>query len=248
MNHKNTPVKRVALITGSARRIGASIAKSLHQAGYSVAIHCHHSVGEANTLCDTLNKLRENSAKVYIANLMQKTENQTLIAQTINWAGKLDLLINNASLFIPTNLLAQDDAPSMAQYIMNVQAPLWLSIAAQPYLAQQQGAIINLTDIHAETPLKGYAEYCQTKAALLMQTKALSQAFAPDVRVNAVAPGAIAWPERHNTLSTAQQEKIIAKTLLKRHGNAECIAQAVLALAENAFITGQSLRVDGGRF
>lgn len=248
MIHKNTQVHRVVLVTGSARRIGASIVKHLHQAGYSVAIHCHHSLAEAKTLSESLNQQRHNSAHVFVANLMQKTENQSLIAQVVAWAGRLDLLVNNASLFIPTNLTALDDAVGLSQYIMNVQAPLWLSIAAEPYLRDAQGCIINITDIHAENPLKGYVEYCQTKAALVSQTKALAQAFAPHVRVNAVAPGAIAWPEHENALSPAQQEKIISKTLLKRHGNAQYIAEAVLALVENSFITGQCLRVDGGRF
>ena len=248
MNYKNTHVKRVALVTGSARRNGAAIVQHLHQNGFSVAIHCHHSIKEANALCDLLNQQRAHSAHVFVADLMQKTENQALIAHVINWAGQLDLLVNNASLFIPTNLLAQDETVGMTQYIMNVQAPLWLSIAAQSFLSKQQGAIVNITDIHADKPLKGYAEYCQTKAALVMQTKALAQAFAPNIRVNAVAPGAIEWPENHNSLNVAQQEKIIVKTLLKRHGDPHYIAQAVLAIAENHFITGQSIRVDGGRF
>lgn len=247
MNYANKQAARVALITGAGRRIGAVIAGTLHQAGFSVAIHCHHSRDEAEVLCDTFNNQRSNSARVFVADLTQKSGNQALITHVINWVGQMDLLVNNASIFTPTPLDALNDVRWEALFSINVQAPFWLSFAARPYLAIQQGAIINITDIHAERPLKGYAEYCQTKAALLMQTKALACEFAPDIRVNAVAPGAIAWPEQENALDLASQEKIIAKTPLKRHGEPIFIAQAVLALAENRFITGQTLRVDGGR-
>ena len=247
MNHANTQVTRVALITGAGRRIGAAIAQTLHQAGFSVAIHCHHSRDDADLLCKTFNIKRSNSARVFCADLTQKSDNQALITHVVNWAGQIDLLVNNASIFTPTPIDAPDDTRWSALFSINVQAPFWLSLAAHPYLSSQQGAIINITDIHAEIPLKGYAEYCQTKAALTMQTKALACEFAPHVRVNAVAPGAIAWPEHENALSSLIQDKIIAKTLLKRHGDAEFVAQAVLALAENQFITGQTLRVDGGR-
>jgi len=247
LNYVNKQVTRVALITGAGRRIGAVLAETLHQAGFSVAIHCHQSRDEADFLCNTLNRRRSNSAHVFIADLTQKSENQALITHVIDWAGQIDLLVNNASIFTPTRLDASSDACWTALFSINVQAPFWLSLAARPYLAIQQGAIINITDIHAEKPLKGYAEYCQTKAALLMQTKALACELAPDIRVNAVAPGAIAWPEQENALSVSSQEKIIAKTPLKRHGEPIFIAQAVLALAENRFITGQTLRVDGGR-
>lgn len=241
----NTPL--VALITGAGRRIGAAIAEHLHEAGFLVAIHCHHSRDEADALCLRLNQKHPHTAQVFSADLTQKIDNQRLIQHTIDWAGQLDLLVNNASLFIPTPIDASDDTLWDTLFSINVQAPFWLSLAARAHLAQQQGAIINITDIHAETPLKGYTEYCQTKAALAMQTKAFAREFAPHIRVNAVAPGAIAWPEQDNALSRAQQEKIIARTLLKRHGKSLYIAQAVLALAENKFITGQTLRVDGGR-
>ena len=244
MNKKKIPV---ALVTGAARRIGASIVGHLHEAGYSVAIHCHRSGDEANQLCRILNQKRADSARVFIADLTQKQENQSLITHVIDWAGQLNLLVNNASIFGKTNLAALDDKLWEAMFAINVQAPFWLSIKAQRYLSAEQGAIINITDIHAERPLKEYAQYCQTKAALLMQTKALACEFAPTIRVNAVAPGAIAWPEGDNVLNHSQQESILSKTLLKRHGEAIFIAEAVLALAENSFITGQTLRVDGGR-
>lgn len=153
-----------------------------------MAIHCHHSHDAADALCRTLNQKRANSARVFAADLTRKQDNQALITQTIDWTGRLDVLVNNASIFTQTRLEAPDDARWNALFAINVQAPFWLSVAARPHLAKQQGAIINLTDIHAETPLKGYAEYCQTKAALTMQTRALAHEFAPNIRVNAVAP------------------------------------------------------------
>ena len=242
-----THSKRVALITGAGRRIGACIAEYLHQHGWSVVIHCRHSRDEADALCHRLNQQRPDSAKVFAADLTQKQASESLIHQTMSWAGQLDLLVNNASLFIPSPLDHTNEDLLNTLFTINVQAPFWLSYAARKSLAKQQGAIINITDIHAETPLKGYAEYCQTKAALTMQTKALARDFAPDIRVNAIAPGAIAWPENENVLTSSQQQKIIDKTLLKRHGEPVFIAQALLALVNNPFITGQTLRVDGGR-
>lgn len=239
--------KRVALITGAARRIGASIGEYLHQDGWSVVIHCLHSRPEADVLCQRLNQQRIDSACVIEADLTQKEANQTLVQQTIDWAGQLDLLVNNASQFRPTCLDEPNDEVSATLFAINVQAPFYLSLAAKKFLAQQQGAIINITDIHAETSLKGYVEYCQTKAALTMQTKAFAREFAPDIRVNAIAPGSIVWPEGANQLSDSQQQMIIDKTLLKRHGAPAFIAQAVLSLVNNPFITGQTLRVDGGR-
>lgn len=132
-------------------------------------------------------------------------------------------------------------------FTLNLKAPYLLSLKAQSHLAQHQGTIINITDIHAQKPLKGYTAYCQSKAALEMQTKALACEFAPLIRVNAIAPGAIAWPEQDNALSAEIQAKIIAQTPLKRHGDPQYIGLAVLSFIENPFITGQILNVDGGR-
>ena len=162
-------------------------------------------------------------------------------------AWEIRLLINNASRFDRTKMDELDQTIWHTLMQVNVRAPFLLSTYAKPHLAKQKGAIINITDIHGELPLNGYLEYCQTKAALIMQTKALAQEFAPDIRVNAIAPGAIAWPEDENALDPVHQAKIVEKTLLKTHGSPLYIAQAVLSLAENPYITGQTLRVDGGR-
>ena len=237
----------VALVTGAARRIGAEIARVLHQAGFRVAIHCHQSFSEATQLAQVLNAKRADSAWVVQADLSQSDAVNTVIDAVINWAGSLHVLVNNASLFTRSNFGGECIDAASAFYAVNVFAPWQLSLTARPWLAATQGCIINITDIHAEKPLKGYAEYCQTKAALAMQTKALAREFAPQIRVNAVAPGAVMWPEDGNALSLEAKEKIISQTPLKMHGKPEYIAQAVLALIANPFITGQILAVDGGR-
>lgn len=241
MNQTNKQDARVALVTGSAQRIGAVIAQHLHQAGFRVVIHCHLSHVPADKLAKELNKNRPDSALVLSSDLTTNGSAQTLISSTLNWAGRLDLLVNNASMF------SRNEADWDALFTLNVKAPYLLSTAAYPSLALSHGSVINITDIHADKPLKGYAVYCQSKAALNMQTKALAREFAPNVRVNAVAPGAIMWPEQANELNHAQKQKIIAEVPLKRHGDPAFIAQAVLALVDNTFITGQSLCVDGGR-
>jgi pteridine reductase len=238
---------KVALITGSARRIGASIAEACHRAGYRVAIHCYQSLSSANDLAAGLNALRPQSASVFAADLSDPDTAGELISSVIAWGGRLDLLVNNASLFIRSDCLSWHNQDWQSLFAVNAQTPFALSLAAYPTLAEHQGNIINITDIHAERPLKGYAVYCQSKAALLMQTKVLAREFAPNVRVNAVAPGAIMWPEHSNVLTEAQQQKIISQTPLKRYGDPTYIAQAVLSLVANPFITGQVLNVDGGR-
>ncbi len=246
LNPGNKQEAKVALVTGGARRIGAAIVKHLHATGYTVIIHCHQALAEAHALAVSLNEVRPDSAFVLQRELTNPNAASEIMAAINDWTGRLDLLINNASVFIRT-----DCKPSTSDWDIlfntNVKAPFLLSLAARPFLAKQAGAIINLTDIHAEKPLTGYSIYCQSKAALEMQTKSLALEFAPEIRVNAIAPGAAAWPEKTNQLTLEIQQKIIAKTLLKKHGSPEVIAQAVLALAENPFITGQVLKVDGGR-
>ncbi|MCL9682963.1 pteridine reductase [Legionella maioricensis] len=247
MNQANKQEAKVALVTGGARRIGAAIVKTVHEAGYKVVIHCRGSLDEAHALAVHLNQLRIDSAFVLSRELTETDAPQEMMTTIIDWAGRLDLLVNNASTFIRTEYPLFNPEDWQALFDTNVKAPLLLSLAAYPFLKTQQGVIINITDIHAEKPLKGYSVYCQSKAALKMQTESLAREFAPEVRVNAVAPGATIWPEDANVLKEVEKEKIIANTPLKAHGKPEYIAQAVLALAQNPFITGQTLKVDGGR-
>lgn len=235
----------IALITGAARRVGAAITQRLHAAGFHVVIHYLHSENEAHSLSQKLNQLDHQSALALKADLLLENDIQQLLDKTLAWANRLDVVVNNASVFLRTDSMVNGDWNTM--FNTNVKAPFDLCKAAYPSLAEQSGAIINITDVHAHKPLKGYGVYCQTKAALTMQTMSLAREFAPKVRVNAVAPGAIAWPEDGNELNEAAKLEIIRKTPLRRHGSPEHVAQAVLSLIENTFVTGQILRVDGGR-
>ncbi|MDR3504242.1 MAG: pteridine reductase [Legionella sp.] len=247
MNPINKQAAKVALVTGGARRIGAAIVKKLHSAGYKVAIHCRYAFAEAQELADQLNEQRPDSALVLQKELTEAHAAHDLMTAISTWAGQLHLLVNNASVFIRSDCHQAEEQNWDLLFNANVKAPFLLSLAARPLLAKHSGVIINITDIHAKKPLSGYSVYCQTKAALEMQTKSLARELAPEIRVNAVAPGSVAWPENENSLNQEIQQKIIAETPLKRHGNPEFIAQAVLALAENPFITGQIVQVDGGR-
>ena len=247
LNQTNKQEVKVALVTGGARRIGAAIVTTLHQAGYKVVIHCRGGLKQAHDLAVNLNNIREDSAFILPRELTEVEAPQEMMQTIIDWAGRLDLLVNNASIFTPDECHSFNGEAWQTLFDTNVKVPFALSLAAYPLLKKQRGVIINITDIHAEKPLKGYSAYCQSKAALNMQTESLAREFAPEVRVNAVAPGAIAWPENENSLSEEKQQQIINKTPLKQHGDPQFIAQAVLSLVDNPFITGQILRVDGGR-
>lgn len=238
---------KVALITGGARRIGAAIARYLHQHNWQVIIHCNHSITQAEELVSELNKIRSNSASVFVFDLLDSHKLHRAVKTELENIGRLDALINNASYFCKSNLEEADIEQWHKLFDVNVLAPFLISLAAKPYLAKTQGCIVNITDAHIEHPLRDYAVYSQTKAALTMQTKAVAKEFAPNIRVNAVAPGAIAWPEGDNMLTLEQQAKILKQIPLEQTGEPMHIAQAVLALIENTFITGETLCVDGGR-
>lgn len=236
----------VTLITGAARRIGACIARMLHQHHHRVIIHYHHSQHDARALCDELNRQRPDSALAIGGDLALNTQSSTLIQQAYAWHGRLDGLIHNASVFTKDEAIK---TPKDWDYVfqVNVKAPYDLTLSAAPFLKESQGQIIYITDIHADQPLKHYGLYCQSKAALSMQMLSFARSLAPEIRVNAVAPGAIAWPEGDNQLPAEIQQKIIQSTLLKKHGAPKYIAHAVLSIMNNPFITGQILKVDGGR-
>jgi pteridine reductase len=237
---------KVVLITGAARRIGAAIARRLHGAGARVLLHHRGAENDAIALAAELNAARPDSAACEKADLLAPIAPRALIGAALQRFGRLDLLVNNASAFYPTPLGDIELAHWDDLIGSNLRAPLFLAQEAAPELARNGGAIVNVVDIHAERPLKGYLVYSVAKAGLAALTRALALELAPGVRVNAVAPGAIAWPE-DGQFPPAERERIVATTPLARLGTPEEIAQAVHFLAAAPFVSGQILAVDGGR-
>ena len=242
----NTTATRVALVTGAARRVGASIATTLHQRGLNVVVHYRNSAHDAAALAASLNAIRTHSAHIISADLCDAEQVQALVAQTVQHFGALDVLVNNASSFYATPI-EQITAAQFDELIgANLKGPLLLASAAAKHLKKRGGAIINITDIHARHPLEQHAVYCASKAGLESLTRSLARDLAPEIRVNAVAPGAILWPEKPQ--ADDEKNQIIDGTELKRLGKPEDIAGAVAYLALDAeYITGQILSVDGGR-
>ena len=242
------PDAMVIAVTGGARRVGAAIVRELHAAGANLLIHHHHSAAAAAALVAELNALRADSARALAADLRRAEECTQLIASALAWHGRLDALVNNASSFYATPLgrIGEGDWDDLMG--SNLKGPLFLSQAAAPALAASGGTIVNITDIHAERPLAGYPLYSAAKAGLLGLTRALAIELAPRVRVNAVAPGAIEWPEDEADFGPAARQAILDHTLLKRLGNSNDIALTVKFLVLHApYITGQVINVDGGR-
>jgi len=237
---------KTALVTGGARRVGAAIARRLHAAGANVLVHYRGSEADATQLVKELNALRAKSAAGIKADLLAPVAPRMLIAAARDAFGRLDVLVNNASAFFPVTVGKIESAHWEELIGSNLRAPLFISQEAAPELAKYEGAIVNIVDIHAERPLKGYSVYSIAKAGLAAMTRSLAVELAPRVRVNGVAPGAIAWPE-DGQFEPGERERIVATTPLARIGAPEDIAQAVHFLASAPFVTGQILAVDGGR-
>ena len=237
---------KTAIVTGAARRLGASIARMLHAHGANVVLHYRSSEEAAAALEEELATVRAGSVRRYECDLLQVAELPGLVEAAAESFGGLDLLVNNASTFYPTPVgdITEIDWEDLLG--TNLKAPLFLAQAAAPLLRSAQGLIINLVDIHGLKPLRRHPVYSVAKAGLVMLTKALARELGPEVRVNAVAPGPVLWPE--DGLEPALQEEIIARTTLKRRGSAEDVARACLFFATEApYVTGQILAVDGGR-
>lgn len=236
----------VALVTGAARRIGAAIARTLHAAGYDIALHYRGSHDDAQALSAALERARPGSTRLLQADLAQFDRIPELIAQCIGHFGRLDALVNNASGFTPTPIGTTTPAQWDALFNSNARAPFFLAQAAAPHLQATRGGIVNLTDLYAERPLREHTVYCMAKAALLMMTRSLALELAPHVRVNAVAPGAILWPQ--DGKDSAAKDAMLARTPLGRTGTPEEVAEAVRWLLQDArYSTGQVLHLDGGR-
>ena len=236
---------KAALITGAARRIGAELARTLHRAGADVVLHYRSSGREAAALAASLNAIRPRSAVIAQADLTDLGRLAELAADATAAFGRLDVLVNNASSFFPTPLGSIEERQWEDLVGTNLKAPLFLAQATAPALEAARGLIVNLVDIHGLRPLREYPVYSIAKAGLIALTRSLARELAPEVRVNAVAPGPVMWPE---ALDPELQSEIISRTLLKRAGSPLDVARAVLFFAQDApYVTGQILAVDGGR-
>jgi pteridine reductase len=238
---------KVVLITGGGKRVGAAICRRLHAGGASLMLHYRKSAGEARLLSAELNHARAGSVALIQADLLETAKLPSLIEQTLQTFGRLDALVNNASSFFATPLGEITIADFDDLVGTNLKAPLFLAQAAAPALRRAQGAIVNIADIHAERPLKNYVVYSVAKAALVGLTRSLARELAPEVRVNAVAPGPVLWPE-DDSFDELSRQRIISHTPLKREGTPEDIAGAVhFLLADARYVTGETINVDGGR-
>ncbi len=238
-------VRSVVLVTGAARRIGAAIASRLHADGAAVVLHCHRSREAAEALAAELDARAPGRTCVVQADLVDAAGLPALVDAAVARFGRLDALVNNAAAFAPTAFEATDAEAFDALMATNARAPFLLAQAAAPHLRAARGAIVNIGDLYAERPRADLVAYAASKAALLGLTRGLALALAPEVRVNAVSPGAILWPE--DGADALQQARILEATPLARLGRADEIADAVAWLLRGGFTTGEVLRLDGGR-
>jgi pteridine reductase len=239
-------MEKNVLITGAAKRIGAACARILHAQGCNVLLHYRSSKQEADQLCEEFNQKRSGSAKLVQGNLLNMKELEAVSQIALSSWGGVDVLINNASSFYPTPLTNTTEEQWDDLLGSNLKAPFFLSKALSDGLAKRKGCIVNIVDIHAERGLPGHSVYSIAKAGLVAMTKILAKELAPAIRVNAVAPGAILWPE--NGLSEQDKSEILQRIPLARIGSPEDIAKAALYLVKDAnYVTGQILTVDGGR-
>ena len=245
-NEPDSLQSKVALISGSARRIGAEIARCLHGSGMNIALHYRTSLDDARRLRDELNATRPASVQLFEADFRDRSAMDEMVASVKDTFMRMDVLVNNASGFFATPLGAIDDDAYNELLDTNLKAPLFLAQAVAPQLKLTKGCIVNIADIYGLKPLAGHVVYCASKAGLIMMTRSLALELAPDVRVNAIAPGAILWPE--TDCDDKERAAVLAGTPMGRAGEPADIAQTVLFLVRDAhYVTGQVIKVDGGR-
>lgn len=237
-----------ALVTGAARRIGRSIAQHLHTLGYDIAAHYHRSAAEAESLQLELNQQRENSCTLISADLCTAQGVAELVSAVDSAYDHLDVLVNNASGFEATPIESCTYEAFDSMLGSNLRGPYFLTQGLLPLLRIQGASIVNIVDTHVERPLPDFNVYGAAKAGLVSLTRSLAVELAPAIRVNAIAPGAILWPEGGDAYSTEERERTVLNTPLQRMGAARDIAETVGFLAQSAnFMTGQVLVVDGGK-
>jgi pteridine reductase len=238
--------EKSALVTGAANRLGAQIARTLHQNGANLIIHYRGSAEAAAGLARELNEQRAGSAVAIAADLARQEGVDELAAAACAAFGGLHILVNNASSYFPTRFGEIDQRAWDDLVTSNYKAPLFLAQACYPALKSARGCIVNMLDIYAARPLAEHSVYCSAKAANRMLVRSLALELAPEVRVNGIAPGAILWPAQGEP-GEDEQRRVLEQIPLGRLGGAQVIADSVVFLASNDYITGEVIRVDGGR-
>lgn len=245
---ENVLAGKVALITGGARRVGAEIARTLHAHGMHLVIHYRSSKDDAHVLQAELEKHRPKSVSLVKGDLRKVAQLPGIVEEAVAAFGRLDALVNNASSFYPTPVGQATEEQWEDLIGTNLKAPFFLAQAAAPYLMKNHGCIVNIADIHGERPIKQYPIYSAAKAGLVMLTKSLARELAPEVRVNAIAPGTILWPEGEAEVNEVQKQEMLARIPLRRSGSPDDIARTALFLIRDAeYINGQVIAVCGGR-
>jgi pteridine reductase len=233
---------RVALVTGSAKRLGRAVAKRLAEEGADVVIHHRSSNKEAASAIAEIEKLGRRAVAI-AADLSSVTEIKRLLDETAKTFGRLDILVNSAANFLPASIVSTTEQIWDSSLGTNLKAPFFCAQAAAPLLRRSRGVIINFADVGGILGWPGYVPHCVSKAGVIMLTRVLAKELAPEVRVNAIAPGTITMPED----PPEWEQDFIQRAPLKRSGRPSDIAESVLFLVQSEFITGQVLVVDGGR-
>ena len=239
-------MNKTILITGAAQRIGKELALSFFNKGWDIIIHFNSSKVEAENLADKMNSERSNSAMIVQANLDNPDEITKLVKRTLSKNSRIDALINNASTFYPTPIGTFSEENWNALMGSNLKAPLFLIQSFHKELEKNQGFIINITDINVDKALINHSIYLAAKSGLQTLTKSLAKELAPNVRVNAIAPGAILEPP-NTQWTTEQKNNIIQAVPMKKMGTEKDIVDAAIYLSEAEYVTGQILNIDGGK-
>lgn len=236
---------RVALVTGGAVRIGAAISRALAAAGATVTVHHHRSAAEAEALVEAI-EAEGGGAFTVCGDLAESEDRDALIEAVLQRAGRLDILVNNASVFERRPLSEMTSEAARRMWLINAEAPLMLTHAAAPHLAAADpGAVVNLVDnASGRSDWPNHSHYCASKSALMSITRSLAKELAPAIRVNAVGPGAILFQDWE---SEARRNEVLRAIPMGRQGTVEEVAETVVFLAGGpTYITGQRLDVDGG--
>jgi len=234
---------KVALVTGGGRRVGRALALALGGRGASVAVHYNESDKGAREVAERIAK-EKGRAETFAADLMQDSAPADLIKRVVGTFGQLDVLVNSAAIMMrtPFGEIAATEWEKI--FALNLRAPFFLAQAAAPHLRRAKGAIVNIADLAAFETWPAYIPHGLTKSSVVHMTKALARVLAPDVRVNAVAPGTVLLPE---TLGAKDVAHLKETTPLKRDGRPEDVASAMLFLLDADYVTGETIIVDGGR-